>query len=111
MNKEERNKAKESIKKLIEETNKSISSLKDLTKPISPENAIGRVSRMDAINNKSVNEAALRNAFNNLTLLESALERINHEDFGICIRCKNKIPIERILIMPQTSRCVYCASR
>ena len=42
MNKEERNKAKESIKKLIEETNKSISSLKDLTKPISPENAIGQ---------------------------------------------------------------------
>ena len=111
MNKKERNKAKESIKKSIEETQKDISNLKELTKPISPENAIGRVSRMDAINNKSVNEAALRNAFNNLTLLESALQRINQEDFGICTRCKNKIPIERILIIPQTSRCVYCASR
>ena len=30
--------------------------------PIAPENAIGRVSRMDAINNKSVNEAALKKA-------------------------------------------------
>jgi len=48
------------IKKSIKETQKVISNLKDLTKPISPENSIGRVSRMDAINNKSVNEAALR---------------------------------------------------
>jgi len=111
MNKEERNKAKESIKKSIKETQKNISSLKELTKPISPENAIGRVSRMDAINNKGVNEAALRNAINKLTLLESALQRINHKGFGICIRCENEIPIQRILLMPQSNRCVHCASR
>ena len=111
MNNQERNKAKESIKKSIIETQKDISKLKELTKPISPENAIGRVSRMDAINNKSVNEVALRNAINKLTLLESALERINHEDFGLCIRCKNEIPIQRILLIPQSNRCVYCASR
>ena len=35
---------------------------KEITKPIAPENAIGRISRMDAINNKSVTEAALRQA-------------------------------------------------
>ena len=111
MNKEERNKAKESIKKSIQETQKGISNLKELTKPISPENAIGRVSRMDAINNKSVNEAALRNAINKLALLESALQRIDHEDFGLCIQCKNQIPNQRILLMPQSNRCVRCASR
>ena len=111
MNKQDRNKAKKSIKKSIEETRKDISNLKELTKPIPPENAIGRVSRMDAINNKSVNEAALRSAINKLTLLESALQRINHEDFGLCIRCKNEIPIKRVLLMPQSSRCVHCASR
>ena len=111
MNEQHRNEAKRSIKKSIEETQKDISNLKELTKPISPENAIGRVSRMDAINNKSVNEAALRNAINKLALLESAIQRINHVDFGLCIRCKNQIPIQRILLMPQSSRCVHCASR
>ena len=111
MNIQERNEAKESIKESIQETQKDISSLKELTKPISPENAIGRVSRMDAINNKSVNEAALRNAINKLALLESALQRIDHEDFGLCIGCKNQIPIQRILLMPQSNRCVHCASR
>lgn len=103
--------AKESIEKSIKETKKDISNLKELTKPISPENSIGRVSRMDAINNKSVNEAALRSAINKLNLLDSALQRINNKDFGLCIRCKNEIPIQRILLVPQSNRCVRCASR
>lgn len=111
MNQQERKKAKESIIKSIEETQKDISNLKELTKPIPPENAVGRVSRMDAINNKSVSEAALTNAINKLTLLELALQKINHEDFGLCVRCKNEIPIQRILLMPQSNRCVHCASK
>ncbi len=39
----------------IEETKKSVTELKVLTLPIAPDCAIGRVSRMDAINNKSIN--------------------------------------------------------
>ena len=111
MNKQERKKTKEAIKNSIKETKKDISILKELTKPISPENSIGRVSRMDAINNKSVNEAALRSAIKKLTLLESAFQKINHKDFGLCVRCKNEIPIQRILLIPQSNRCVHCASK
>ena len=47
-----------------------ISELKELTKPISPSDAIGRISRMDAINNKSVNEAALVSAKSKLRNIE-----------------------------------------
>ncbi len=111
MDEKQRIEAKQSIENSILATQTDIASLKELTKPISPENAIGRVSRMDAINNKSVNEAALRNAINRLALLESALQRINKENFGLCIRCNNPIPIQRILLMPQSNRCVHCASR
>ncbi len=46
----------------IEKTKEEIMDYKELTKPISPENALGRISRMDAINNKTINEAALRKA-------------------------------------------------
>ena len=51
----------------LESTQKKISDYTDLCKPIAPENAIGRVSRMDAINNKSVVEAALRESKKKLT--------------------------------------------
>ena len=50
---------KHRIQQEIATTEQLVAQYRDLTKPIAPENAIGRVSRMDAINNKSVNDAAL----------------------------------------------------
>ncbi len=64
---------------------------------------------MDAINNKSVNEAALRKAELKLNNLKVALTRIHDHDFGICIRCEKTIPIGRILLMPHAVTCVFCA--
>jgi len=55
--------------------------IKVLTKPITPENAIGWISRMDDISNKSVNEAALNKAEQNLENLKIALININDSDF------------------------------
>ncbi len=107
----DKKKLKKTILIRLAQLDVEIKEIKQLAAPIEPENAIGRISRMDAINNKSVNEAALRNAINKLALLKSALQRINHEDFGLCIRCKNQIPIQRILLMPQSNRCVHCASK
>ena len=53
MTKEEKIKITDKIKISIEETLIQINEYRELTKPIHPDNAIGRVSRMDAINNKS----------------------------------------------------------
>jgi RNA polymerase-binding transcription factor len=85
--------------------------LKEITKPIPPENAIGRISRMDAINNRSVNEATLRTAENKLIKLEMALEKTKESQFGVCIRCGQKIPEGRLMIMPESTKCVNCAHR
>ena len=40
------------IKEEIVVTEEKVKKYRELTQPISPENAIGRVSRMDAINNQ-----------------------------------------------------------
>jgi len=93
----------------ISKTEKDILNLKDLTAPISPENAVGRISRMDAINNKSVNEASLRQTEEKFTKLQRALEKIDDPNFGICVRCENPIPLGRIMLMPQAVKCVNCA--
>ena len=83
---------------------------KELTKPIPPENAIGRVSRMDAINNKSVNEAALRIAEQKYINMGRALEKIDLDYFGLCTGCGKEIPVGRIMLMPGSTKCVKCAS-
>ncbi len=109
MNLEELQLIETNIKEEIEKTLQSISNYKELTKPIAPENAIGRISRMDAINNKTVNEAALRKAELKLANLKVALLNINDSDFGVCHKCKNNIPIGRILLLPHSRFCVNCA--
>lgn len=93
----------------IAKTEKSIEDYKEMVKPIAPDVAIGRISRMDAINNKSVAEASLRQAEEKLRNLKKVADKIGSKDFGICIKCKQPIPIDRILIRPESLHCVNCA--
>ena len=109
MNEEDKTKILQKIKQEILDTEKKIKEYSELSKPISPENAIGRISRMDAINNKSVVEAALRESEKKLDDLKYVESQINKEDFGLCIKCKTSIPIGRVLFRPQSKYCVNCA--
>lgn len=107
--------AKEELRKKIEEelvkTKEKIEEYKEATQPIAPENAIGRVSRMDAINNKSVMEAALRKAEEKYDGLIRMQEKMESKGFGDCARCGNPIPLGRLLLMPHSRFCVHCAGR
>lgn len=109
MTAEERAALKTKIEQTLETVRKDAADLEELTKPISPENAIGRVSRMDAINNKSVNEASLRQARVKIQRLEQALDKIDDPSFGLCRRCKKPIQQGRLMFMPESARCVKCA--
>lgn len=109
MNKEDKQDIKKRIFEELKKTEEAILDYKESTKPISPENAIGRVSRMDAINNKSVVEAALRKAKEKHNKLKLVLDKVEDTDFGLCMRCGGEIPIGRILLMPQSRNCVRCA--
>ncbi len=104
---------KNKIKNIIEEKIKNlvleIDELRQIAKPIEPENAIGRISRMDAINNKSINDRMLRNSLEKLKNLKTGLKRLENIDFGICIQCRREININRLLLIPETLKCVRCS--
>ena len=100
---------KQNIQNEISKTEKLIAEYKELTKPVAPDDAIGRISRMDAINNKSVTEASLRQAEAKLKNLGRVLSRVGTSDFGICIKCGKAIPEERLLYRPESLTCVNCA--
>jgi DnaK suppressor protein len=93
----------------IESTKKEIEELVELTQPIALDNSIGRLSRMDAINNKAINEKALRDKKQTLQKLERAKERGEKGELGKCLKCGGEIPFGRLKIMPYTTRCVKCA--
>lgn len=102
---------KNKILENIELLKKNIVDLTEWAKPISPDNAIGRVSRMDAINNKGVNDKALRLSKVKLKKLNMALEKIekNETGFGDCKICGRTIQLQRLMFMPESSNCIRCA--
>ncbi len=93
----------------IAKTEEKIESYREMLQPIGPDNAIGRVSRMDAIVNSGVVEAALREAEQKLSQLKTMLGKVGDPNFGVCQRCGNPIPYRRLLIMPQSPYCMGCA--
>lgn len=111
MTDEEKEELKAIIDHQISSIREEISELTELTKPITLDNSIGRLSRMDAINNKTINEKALRDKKRILQKLERAIERFKEKKAGTCLKCGEAIPFGRLKIMPYTTRCVKCAGR
>jgi DnaK suppressor protein len=109
MENQQKLKLEEQIKEKMETIKKTIDSYERLTKPVAPDNAIGRLTRMEAINSKSMNEASLKRAKFTLSKLERAFARIGTPDFGLCRACEEPIPFARLMILPETDLCVKCA--
>jgi DnaK suppressor protein len=111
MTNEERRQLVEIIHSEIEKLQAKARTLKDFTGPISPDDAIGRISRMDAINNKSVFDASLRNIETRLEQLSQIKQIVQNQDYGICIQCHQSIPFERLKLRPEIRLCANCLRR
>ena len=94
----------------IRKVEEEIARCKEETKPVAPDNAIGRLTRMEAINAKSIKEANLRSATQRLQKLKIALSKIDEAQFGVCAECGEMIAFGRLLARPESSRCVECAA-
>ena len=79
--------------------------------PIAPDKALGRLTRMDSMNDQGISKAALQQNREKCYKLEQALERIERPGFGVCAICGRAIPFERLIALPESTRCVICASR
>ncbi len=111
MNDEEREKIGQKIIEEISSLKESIVSLSEAAKPVSPDNAIGRLTRLEAMGSQGISEANLRAAKGRLSRLEGALARIEHSDFGLCVECEEPIPLGRLMLIPESTRCIHCADR
>lgn len=72
--------------------------------------SVGRLSRMDAMQQQAMATAQSRRRVGRLKAIEAALRRIETDDFGWCEHCGEEIPIGRLDLDPCAVRCVDCAS-
>ena len=110
MTTEEKAQLRQSIEREIQSLQKQIETLKEKTKPISPDCGLGRLTRLEAMGESHVNHKVLDESQLRMTRLTNALSRIEHPMFGICIECEEEIGIGRMEIRPESVRCVACAS-
>jgi DnaK suppressor protein len=99
------------IQQRIAELGASVPYLEEESKAVEPSVSLGRLTRMEALNDKGVNEHILQQSRRTLEKLENALRRADSEEFGRCIRCGGEIPMGRLRLVPEALVCVPCAER
>ncbi len=73
--------------------------------------AVGRLSRMDAMQQQAMAIETERRRGFQLDRIEAALKRMDDESFGFCALCDGEIGEKRLTLDPTIPTCVKCASR
>lgn len=72
--------------------------------------SVGRLSRMDAIQQQAMAAAQERARMLDLVRIEMAERRLAENEYGYCADCGDVIPDKRLAIDPMAEKCVRCAS-
>ena len=70
--------------------------------------AVGRLSRMDSLQNQSLSKGLREREVARLSQLREAISRIEKETFGLCIACGGEIPYGRLFVFPEAPACGEC---
>ncbi len=80
----------------------------DGAQPVSLDEPIGRLSRMDAMQQQSMVQANRRTTQTRLTRIESALRRHASNEYGLCVGCEEEIGYARLQAQPEAPFCIDC---
>ncbi|MFC1493181.1 TraR/DksA family transcriptional regulator [candidate division KSB1 bacterium] len=105
MNKQDKNETRMIIEAEINSLEKDISELDRQIEEMTSDEDTG----INDIDTTNMNRASLIVAKERLTGLNMVLSGIDKPDFGICVKCKNPINIERIKVIPESRLCISCA--
>ncbi len=97
------------IEKRIHEIEKALHQDDEDTKPVSPDVSIGRLSRLDSMQQQQMALAQQRRMQEEGERLRNALKRMDDGNYGICALCRQPIQEARLEAMPDTVVCVNCA--
>jgi len=71
--------------------------------------SVGRLSRMDAMQQQAMAQATSRRRNGRLSRIEATLKRIDDGEFGYCQDCGEEIGKARLELDPTLPNCVSCA--
>jgi len=72
--------------------------------------AVGRLSRMDALQVQAMAKEASRRRARDMRRIEAVLARMDEGDYGYCLECGEEIAVRRLELDPAVPLCIGCAS-
>ena len=93
---------------LREELQQLLENSSNGAQPVSLDEPIGRLSRMDAMQQQSMVQANRRTARTRLTRIEAALRRHVNGEYGLCVECEEEIGFARLKAQPESPFCIDC---
>lgn len=72
---------------------------------------VGRLSRMDALQGQAMSQETNRRRDLELQRITAALQRIEDDEYGLCLRCGEEIAAGRLESDPSTPFCIRCADQ
>ncbi len=111
MTPEQRMELKALIERELAGAEQTLPSLEQAAQAVAPDNALGRLTRIDSMQDRSMAAAKLNQLLERREQLRDALRRIDSPGFGICNACKQPIALERLLFIPEARVCVPCLNR
>ena len=94
---------------LEKEIQATLEASKEASGVVELDTAIGRLSRMDAMQNQQMALELRRRQENQLLRIKNALKRMDQGQYGLCGKCKKPIAEERLEVSPDVVMCVRCA--
>lgn len=96
----------------IRQIQEGLSALKESATPVSPDNALGRLTRLELMQAQKIAESNYKSSLARLSRLLRAKDLLenNPSEFGICTQCESEINPKRLERYPDSLCCVRCAS-
>lgn len=79
--------------------------------PVDLDSPIGRLTRIDAIQQQSMAQASRQGHQRRLDQVRAALSAIGRQEYGLCRSCEEPIGCARLKVRPETPFCLECQKR
>ena len=69
------------------------------------QSAVGRLSRMDSLQNQSLAQGLRERETVSLALIQEAIRRLDAGTYGVCTDCGAEVDFGRLLVFPEAATC------
>jgi DnaK suppressor protein len=98
------------LERELRKLERSMRSTDEAMRPVGlDQTAVGRLSRIDSLQNQSLTRNLQEREQAKLGQLVSALQRLEQGTYGRCLSCDAAIGYERLLVFPESPTCAACS--